>query len=563
MTQIMYKETKIQSNALANGTSPINGISTIAPPEKGLLQTSKVNKICDAVLEVLQSRRSTNLQNIITANVSKQPPALDDGLLVVAELMKEDHALADKAVEHICFLADVNKLYDNALGLYDLELALLVAQQSQKDPREYLPFMQNLQQQPETRRRYSIDDYLGRHSKALTHLHTLDAFEELQAYTQKHTLYQSALALYRYNPERHALLTNLYAEHLEAKAKYKEAALAFSSLDNYTKATSCYLASGPAQWRETLFSALSQTPALSSSQITDLATSLYDGLIEAKEYYSAASIQLDYLSSISSAAKAFCKGYFFSDALHLIALKNQRELLESVIDPGLGEAFASSTELLSDMKSQLHSQVPRIRELRLKALENPLAFYEGERTGEADLPDDVSVAASSRLSTNRSMFTRYTGKAGSVGTLGSNVSRATSKNRKREERKRARGKKGSVYEEEYLVNSVERLIVRVESSRGEVERLVDGLIRRGMWERARSVEGLLAEVLSMCRDCVAEVFGGGVEEEKKEVMQGGENGEEYRVVGADAVLQESLEANGRKREVPVIKTFERLSLLGT
>ena len=38
----------------------------------------------------------------------------------------------DGAIEHICFLADVNRLYDNALGLYDLELALLVAQQSQK-----------------------------------------------------------------------------------------------------------------------------------------------------------------------------------------------------------------------------------------------------------------------------------------------------------------------------------------------------------------------------------------------------------------------------------------------
>lgn len=36
------------------------------------------------------------------------------------------------AVEHLCFLVDVNKLYDNALGLYDINLTLLVAQQSQK-----------------------------------------------------------------------------------------------------------------------------------------------------------------------------------------------------------------------------------------------------------------------------------------------------------------------------------------------------------------------------------------------------------------------------------------------
>lgn len=38
----------------------------------------------------------------------------------------------DGTVEHICFLADVNRLYDNALGIYDLQLTLLIAQQSQK-----------------------------------------------------------------------------------------------------------------------------------------------------------------------------------------------------------------------------------------------------------------------------------------------------------------------------------------------------------------------------------------------------------------------------------------------
>ena len=34
----------------------------------------------------------------------------------------------------------------------------------------------------------------------------------------------------------------------------------------------------------------------------------------------------------------------------------------------------------------------------------------GKGGGDGDLPDDVSVAAGSRLSTNRSLFTRYTGK---------------------------------------------------------------------------------------------------------------------------------------------------------
>ena len=557
VTQTMYQETRVvperQYDTAVENTA--EGAATTGLPGT---KRSKINLICDAFLSVLSTRTSTNLQNIITANVCKSPPALDDGLLVVIQLMKQDETMADKAVEHICFLADVNQLYENALGLYNLDLALLVAQQSQKDPREYLPFMQNLQSMTKLRRRFTIDDYLSRHTKALTHLHDLDAFTELQAYTQKHNQYQHALSLYRYSPAQHTTLTALYASYLESKSQFTEAALAFESLPNYTKATSCYLSSGPSQWRETLYSALSQTPPLSGPALIDLATTLYDALIESKDYFAAATIQLDYLSSIEGAARTFCKGYFFADALHLVALKRKPELLENVIDPGLGEALASSTELLAECRGQLLAQVPRIRELRAKALADPLAFYEGERGGDGDIPDDVSVAASSRLSTKGSLFTRYTGK-GSQGTAGTGVSRATSKNRRREERKRARGKKGSVYEEEYLVASVRRLIERVESVRDEVGRLIVGLVRRSMWERARAIEGSLTELIGMCQACVPEVFG---MKEAPQAEQAG-NGELYRPVGGDAVLQESIEAAGKRMEPPHVAAFGKLSLLGT
>jgi elongator complex protein 1 len=556
----MYKETRISKNP-EEGSPAMNGTSGLPTIEQAFPQSSsKINRICDAFLEVLKSRTATNLQNVITANVCKSPPALEDGLLVVAQFMEKDEAMAEKAVEHICFLADVNKLYDNALGLYNLDLALLVAQQSQKDPREHLPFMQKLQEMPDLRRRFSIDDHLGRHSKALTHLHALDVFEELQTYTKKHALYKTGLSIYRYIPARHAILTELYAQYLESQSSFKEAALAYESLHNYTSATSCYLSSGPQQWRETLFCALSQDPPISSSALEDLATTLSEALTESKDHYAAGQIHLEYLSSLPNALRSWCKGYHFADALHLIALKRAPELLEEVIDPGLTDALASTTELLADCKSQLLAQVPRIRELRLKAQQDPLAFYEGERGGaDGDLPDDVSVAASSRLSTNRSLFTRYTGN-GTLQTAGTGVSRATSKNKRREERKRARGKKGSVYEEEYLVASVGRLITRIESVREEVSRLVEGLVRRGMWERARAVEGAMSEVVELCKSCVPEVFG--TQETGKEALVG--NGEEeWKPTGGDAVLAESILEKGKKKEVPIIGAFERLTLLGS
>ncbi len=142
----MYRDTRPSKKQELTAAVGPRGAELPRPGPRGL----KVNAICDAVLKSLRSRRgNASLQNIITAHVCKAPPALDDGLAVVAELMREDGSLAEQAVEHMCFLVDVGKLYDHALGLYNLDLALLVAQQSQRDPREYLPFVQSLHKMAE------------------------------------------------------------------------------------------------------------------------------------------------------------------------------------------------------------------------------------------------------------------------------------------------------------------------------------------------------------------------------------------------------------------------------
>ncbi|CCC07246.1 unnamed protein product [Sordaria macrospora k-hell] len=508
VTQTMYRNTKA-GVVTATTQQPVAALAT-AP------KTSKINTICDAVLHSLKAKKSANLQNIITAHVCKNPPALSDGLQVVASLMEEDETLAERAVEHICFLVDINKLYDHALSLYNLELTLLVAQQSQRDPREYLPFIQSLHKMDPLRRQFTIDDHLSHHEKALVHLRAIanTYSEEVESYIVKHQLYPSALALYRNEPGPLRTITSLYASHLRSLSKFRDAGLAYESLGDYPSATECYLKAGSSSWRECLFTS-SLDPSLSADQRHEIASTLADALREAKDWSAVATIQAEHLSSLESAISALCKGYLFADAFRLISLHSRPELLESHLDPGLLDAFSSSTEFLADCKSQLKAQVPRILELRVKAAEDPLAFYEGEnpfgtRTGAAggDIPDDISIAASSRVSTSASLFTRYTGKGSQVtGTVASNVSRATSKNRKREEKKRARGRKGTVYEEEYLVNSVRRLVERVEgSARQEVERLVCALVRRGMSERARAVEGLMGEVVEGCERAVGEVW---------------------------------------------------------
>ncbi|KAF4451349.1 elongator complex protein 1 [Fusarium austroafricanum] len=552
VTQTMYQDTK---RLTSFGTDALP--SDMSPAPRG--SAAKVNTVCDALLSALQSRKATNLQNTITAHVCKSPPALDDGLLLVAELMRDDEKIAEKAVEHICFLVDVNRLYENALGLYNLDLALLVAQQSQRDPREYLPFIQNLHSLPELRRHFEIDDHLERRVKALGHLQTMDVFDELLAYTTKNSLYHDALRLYRYDAPRLREITAAYAAYLESTSAYREAGLAYESLENYTKATSCYRTAGATCWQECLYTAAQQQPPMSAEAISDLANNLADALWEAKDYSAAGTIHLEYLDSIDMAVRCLCKGYHFSDAIRLVVQRNRPDLLTTSVDTGLADALGTTTEFLADCKAQLKAQVPRVAELRRKAIEDPLAFYEGDRAGGMDIPDDVSVAASSRVSTSASLFTRYTGKAGSVGTAGTGVSRATSKNRKREEKKRARGRKGTVYEEEYLVNSIRRLIDRVSAAAPDAERLIFALVRRNMPERARAAEALMAEVSEACSAAVAEVF----KAPETETKQRNDAETAWQATGGEAVLQDFVMGQGKKLEPPVVKGFQKLTLLGS
>lgn len=565
----MYKDTRHANTSAPYGAQqPLPPTPTSASVST-LTSTTKVNAVCDAILADLATRKKTNLQNIITAHVSKMPPAIDEGLTVVAQLLKEDvslagRAVASKAVEHICFLVDVNRLYDHALGLYNLELTMQIAQQSQRDPREYIPFIRMLHEMSPIWLKFSIDEYLERHEKALGHLADFDDFSEFLQYTKKHHLYKTALGIYRYNSQRLAVITNAYAEYLETQSKFREAGLAYESLDNFSKATSCYQSAGVACWRECLFAAQSQTPPLSEDVLNELASNLVDALLEARDYTAAAKIQLDYLNSVEG-IRTLCKAYEFAEAMRLAVFLRRRDLLETAVDAGLGDALSSSTELLADCRSQLKAQVPRILELRKKAIEDPLGFYEGERLGGEDVPDDVSIAASSRLSTSASLFTRYstgtaaTGKTGETGGTGATQQHRNRK--KREEKKRARGRKGTVYEQEYLVNSVRRLIERVERARPEVSRLVVGLTRRNMAERARAIEGLMAELVESCQAAISEVWQPGQPGTRPQASSAGaavETGNGTQ----DSANQESGELSSRGVGAPVIVAFERLSLLG-
>jgi hypothetical protein len=97
------------------------------------------------------------LLSILTTYVKKSPPELEQVLQLIRALRgitslhvtyhshvkdspssspsveaSQQQVTAEKALKYVCWLVDVDKLYDIALGMYDFELVLMVAQKSQK-----------------------------------------------------------------------------------------------------------------------------------------------------------------------------------------------------------------------------------------------------------------------------------------------------------------------------------------------------------------------------------------------------------------------------------------------
>jgi elongator complex protein 1 len=85
-----------------------------------------------------------------------------------------------------------------------------------------------------------------------------------------------------------------------------------------------------------------------------------------------------------------------------------------------------------------------------------------------------------------------------------------------------------------------------------------------MRERADAVSNAVNEVMERCQDAIKEMYPAvavGASESANQLPVGVE-GEAMKPTGGDATLWDSLQEVGKKREAPVIKMFEKLSLLG-
>ncbi|KAK4705712.1 elongator complex protein 1, partial [Phenoliferia sp. Uapishka_3] len=432
--------------------------------------STKINMVCDLVRAELEKRDVFHYANtILTTHVRQQPPDYESALRVLVDLKSRDAERAEEAVKYIIFLSDANKLFDLALGLYDFPLVLMIAQQSQKDPREYLPFLRELRQLDTHLQRFKIDDHLERHDSAVRNLALTgsERFDEVVAYVELHGLYATALDIYRDDVVKYKvrlsiiireILVNVLddetkvilvanADYLSAHRKNAEAGLLYAlggqpgkAIESYHKASA---------WQE-LFT-LALTEKRSGSEIKALAVTMAENLKAKNRHPEAGRVLQEYGRDIDGAVSALVEGNAYIEAIRLTSLYSRRDLIDTQIKPGALEAQVKIMEDIEELTEQVEKQVERLAELKERRDANPNLYYclDAPMSALDNLelqPDGASDAGTA--------FTRYTAAGQSVATT--QLSSRTSKSRRRGQIKKAAGKKGSIYEEAYLLKSLKK-----------------------------------------------------------------------------------------------------------
>ncbi|KAI5890064.1 IkappaB kinase complex, IKAP component [Schizophyllum commune H4-8] len=440
---------------------------------RGSLDKDVVTRICDAVRVELEKRGLARYVNsILTAHIMRSPPDHEAALGLLLRLKESDPALVEDAVKYIIFLVDADSLFDTALGMYDFSLVLVIAQHAQKDPREYLPFLRELRALDTYYQRFRIDDHLRRYSSALKNLSLAgtERFDEAIAYVERYQLYDDALRIWK-GTDRYNTILTVYGDWLFERRELRDAAAAFLEAGGDAKAMQAM--EKALDW-ENLFD-LALRNKLEDTVLVDMAYRVAEGLVAKKKYADAGRVLLDYAHDVREAVIALVQGNLFSAARRIIALHSRPELLEDIVHPGALESRAQIEDDIGEMREQIRKQVNRVRELRVKKVEEPDAFY-GEEANlhNVDVMTDVSMPATA--------FTRYT----VAPSMSSKASKKTSRSRRKAERKA--GRKGTVEEEEYLLTSVGKLVARFNATLDETRALLPHLYQLSPEHRAEGAE---------------------------------------------------------------------------
>lgn len=231
------------------------------PARSEAAATNKVQLVCELLRSIMEGRINRNdlIQPILISLVKdKRKQGLEAALTKIKEIRESEKTeenqscvTSDEALKYLLYIVDVNALFDTALGMYDFDLTMFIASNSQKDPKEYIPFLNGLTKLDENYMKYSIDVHLKRYESALEHVAKEPSrFDECTNLIRNHDLYAKALKLFEKGSEQYKEVARIYGEYLLKKRLYQEAGIMFHRSDSLREALNAYKLAG--SWQEVI-----------------------------------------------------------------------------------------------------------------------------------------------------------------------------------------------------------------------------------------------------------------------------------------------------------------------
>lgn len=328
-------------------------------------------------------------------------------------------------------------------------------------------------------------------------------------------MYRLALELWRDDEERHREVLGLWGDDLFERREFTQAAAVYVEAGATAKARAAY--ERALLWRE-----LFALGGLTEEETAETAHRLAEDLQAKKRALDAGTVLLDYARDVRATVSALASGNEFSEARRVAALHLKPELVEELVHPATLDARAQIGEDVAEASSQLAKQRARLAELRIAKAEAPAAFYGADADDPALANVDVMTDASAFTA-----FTRYTVAPSAASSKA--TSKRSSRSKRKMERKVGSGRKGTVDEEEYLLNSLVKLSARVKTMQDEAAALVPHLLAFTPLHRAeaRALTEELGQLGEAMEDAIREAWPESAEEEAESEGGWAKRMEEY------------------------------------
>jgi elongator complex protein 1 len=429
----------------------------------------KISFVCEKMLNLfIQLDNKKYLLPCITCHVKTEN--IESALQTIWELKKVsgNDKEADDAVKYLLYLIDINVLYNIALGMYDYHLVLYVAQKSQKDPKEYVPFLQELNKLEQSYAKFKIDCHLKRFAKAIHHIAPLcyddeARFAECIEVVKKHGIYEEAMNAFVNHQKSYQTICKLFADYLRIKGKLLDASLMYERGADFQQALSS--ARNILDWKRCIM--LAKLCNYDETQTKELALKLVQSLNDLSRFSESVDI-LRRFKEDKMLIETMLDGRMYTDALLEVSMTKNENLLHETFVPTLKQHVAEVLKNLNNDKISYLQQKERlliVRQEKMKKIMNP-----------QDDDDDDMFSDASSMNSQSSKNTAKTFKS--------------AKNRRKHERKLLNMKEGSKFEDVALVDSLWRLVTKIiaNETQNSIKEMVVTCVNLKLDEEAKSIQ---------------------------------------------------------------------------